>query len=266
MKPLAKAQTNDLTRGGLFSVAWSRDGATIVAGGTAQGQFNGGSREFLRRFDETGHRQGADIAASNNGIMDIQPCGEGFAFSTYEPSFGLLSGQGNVTVLRSQGTVEMIGKLGGAFSASADVSSVRFGLGFGGHRPVVFDLAGSLTESPSLPSGYFPVKVDGLPVTDWLVTAEPKFNGVKVSLGNGATSFAMAIRPDASGFVIGTQPAVLAYDAKGERRWRHVAPRQRVASIFQATARSFWPPAGMGRSAGCAGATAGNCSPFSLSP
>ena len=225
LKPLAAAQTNDLTGGGLFSVAWSRNGATIVAGGTAQGQFNGGSRQFLRRFDETGHRQGADIAASNNGIMDIQPCGDGFAFSTYEPSFGLLSAQGNVTVLRSQGTAEMIGKLGGAFAVSADASSVRFGLGFGGDRPVLFDLlAGSLTDSPNLPPGYFPVKVHGLPVTDWLGTAEPRFNGTKLTLGSGATSFAMATRPDESGFVIGTQPAVLAYDAKGERRWRHVVP------------------------------------------
>ena len=183
LTPLAKAETSDLTGGGLFSVAWSNDGTTIVAGGTSRGQFNGKWRSFLRRFDSSGRRLSEDdVAASNNGIMDIQPCGEGFAFSTYEPSFGLFSAQGDVTVLRSQGTAEMIGKLGGAFSVSADASSVRFGLGFGGQQPVAFDLsAGSLTDSPSLPSGFLPVKVDGLPVSDWL-TAEPKFSGAALDL------------------------------------------------------------------------------------
>jgi hypothetical protein len=91
LKPVVSAQTNDLTAGALYNVAWSNDGTTIIAGGNAQGQFNGKWLSFLRRFDNSGRRQGADIAVSNNGITDIEPCGEGFAFSTYEPSFGLLS-------------------------------------------------------------------------------------------------------------------------------------------------------------------------------
>jgi WD40 repeat protein len=224
LKPVVSAQTNDLTAGALYNVAWSNDGTTIIAGGNAQGQFNGKWLSFLRRFDNSGRRQGADIAVSNNGITDIEPCGEGFAFSTYEPSFGLLSAQGVAAVIRSQGTAEMIGKLGGAFSVSADALSVRFGLGFGGQQPVTFDLfAGSLTDSPSLPSGFLPVKVHGLPVSDWL-TAEPKFSGAKLTLDKGTRSLAMAIRPDASGFAIGTQAALLAYDAKGQRRWRYVVP------------------------------------------
>ena len=38
-------------------------------------------RVVLRRFDAAGRREGADVAASNTTIKDIQPCGDGFAFA-----------------------------------------------------------------------------------------------------------------------------------------------------------------------------------------
>jgi WD40 repeat protein len=225
LSPLAEGQTHDIGKGTFSSVAWSRDGATLVAGGNAAVQIEGQWRQFLRRFDATGRRKDADIAASSNSITDVQPCGDGFVFSTFEPSFGVLSAQGRETILRSQGTVEMIGKLGAAFAVSADASSVRFGLGFGAQRPVAFDLStGSLTDSPSLPSGFSPVKIDGLPVTDWL-TPEPKFNGAPLDLlKSGGGGLSMAVRPDATGFAIGARPSIFAFDAKGQLRWQRVVP------------------------------------------
>ena len=87
-----------------------------------------------------------------NNLLDLQPCGDGFAFATYEPSFGLVSPQGVATIIGRQGTAEMMGKLGAAFAVSADASSVRFGLGPSDQEPVVFDLgAASLTDSPEFP-------------------------------------------------------------------------------------------------------------------
>ncbi len=94
LAPLAKAQTSDLTDGDLSSVAWSRDGATLVAGGQAQAQFQSEWRVFVRRFDAAGRRKGEDVAASDSTISDIQPCGDGFAFAAADPAFGLLSAQG----------------------------------------------------------------------------------------------------------------------------------------------------------------------------
>ena len=135
---LGKAQTSDFNAGDFRSVAWSHDGATLVAGGNASERFNGEWRWFLRRFDETGLRQGPDIAVSSNNLMDIQPCGEGFAFATYEPSFGLLSAQGDPTILRGLSTAQMMAKWGAAFAVSADASSVRFGIGIGSQQPPGF--------------------------------------------------------------------------------------------------------------------------------
>ena len=223
---LAKGQTDDIFAGRPYNVAWSRDGATLLAGGTLSAKFNGEWRYLLRRFDESGRRQGADIAVNiTNNLLDIQACGAGFAFATYEPSFGLVSAQGVATILGSQGTAEMRDKVGTAFAVSPDASSVRFGLRIGDQEPVVFDLtAASLRDSPSLPSGFAPARVDGLPVTDWLTNWAPKFNGAKLPLEGGAMSIAMAIRPDARGFAIASQPAVYAFDAKGERLWRRAVP------------------------------------------
>ena len=125
---LAKGQTSDLTQGNFYAVAWSRDGATLVAGGRAQAQFQGEWRRFLRRFDPAGRRKSEDVAASDDTIMDIQPCGDGFAFGAQDPSFGLLSAQGVAKTLRGPRTADMRDKLGSAFALSPDAASVRFGL------------------------------------------------------------------------------------------------------------------------------------------
>ena len=100
-------------------------------------------------------------------------------------------------------------KLGSALTVSRDASSVHFGLGYGEKKPVVFDLsAASLTDSPNLPSDFAPARVDGLSVTDWKNNYQPKFNGAKLSLDEYEFSRALAIRPDASGFVLVTEFAV----------------------------------------------------------
>jgi dipeptidyl aminopeptidase/acylaminoacyl peptidase len=92
LAPLVMAQTSDVANGNLSSVAWSRDGATLVAGGRAQAKFQGEWRNFLRRFDPAGPRKGEDIPASDRTIFDIKPCGDGFAFATADPAFGLTLG------------------------------------------------------------------------------------------------------------------------------------------------------------------------------
>jgi hypothetical protein len=225
LAPLAKAQTSDLRHGDLQSVAWSRDGATLVAGGGAAAQFKGEWRQVVRRFDANGRRQGDDVAVSDSTIFDIQPCGDGFAFAAADPAFGLLSAQGVATTLQGPRTADMRDKLGSALAVSPDVSSVRFGLADGEEKPVVFDLAGaSLTDSRNLPSGFAPARVDGVPVTDWENNFAPKFNGAKLGLEDHEYSRALAIRPAASGFALGTEWWVRAYDAKGRELWHRPGP------------------------------------------
>ncbi len=220
LAPLGKARTSDLTDGDLFSVAWSHDGATLIAGGST-----GQPQSILRRFDANGRRHGADIAASDNTIMDIQPCGEGFAFGTQDPLVGLLSAHGVATTLQGPRTADIRDKVGSALAISPDASSVRFGLADREGKPVVFDLtAASLADSPSLPNGFLQAKVAGVPATDWYENYAPKIQGMKPTLDGYERSLALAIRPSASGFVLGADWTVRAYDAKGQQRWSSPGP------------------------------------------
>ena len=102
----------------------------------------------------------------------------------------------------------MRGKIGKALEISGDGATVRFGLGDGDDKPVLFDVAaGSLADSPGAPAGLAPARVDGLPVTDWENSYEPKFKGVKIGLDNYEMARSLAVRPDRSGFALGTDVA-----------------------------------------------------------
>jgi len=192
-------------------------------------------RNFLRRFDTAGRRKGEDVAASDSTIIDIQPCGDGFAFAATDPTFGLLPEQGVAKKLQGPRTANMSAKLGSAFALSPDAASVRFGLGFGEEKPVLFDLAAaSLTDSPRLPPEFLSAKVDGLPVTDWRNNASPKFKGAKLALEEHDITRSLAIRPDVSSFAIGTSWSVRAYEATGKERWKDPVPGEAWGVDFSA--------------------------------
>jgi WD40 repeat protein len=235
LAPLAKAQTSDLTYGDFENVAWSREGATLMAGGHGLKHFQGQWRSLLRRFDTRGRRIGEDaIAGEADAISDIQPCGRGFAFGSAAPTFGLLSGDAGAQTLQGPRTADMLFKRASAFALSPDAASTRFGLGNGEEQPVLFDLAAaSLTDSPSQTPKFLTAKVAGLPVTDWEDTSEAKFKGAKLTEDH-EFSHALAIRPDASGFALGTEWWVRAYDAQGKERWKEAGPSVAFGVNFSA--------------------------------
>ena len=225
LTPIADADVGGVTNGDLFSVAWSRDGGTVAAGGLAQTQSNGEWRIFLREFDQNGRRRGPDIPVSARTVMDLRPCGDGFAFAAQDPAFGLANPGGAARTLQGPRTADMRAKLRAALEISSDGASVRFGLGYGEEKPVLFDLgAGSLTDSPGAAAGLAPARIDGLPVTDWEDNYEPKFQGGKIGLDNYEASFAFAVRPDRSGFALGTAFWLRAFDAGGKPTWKQPGP------------------------------------------
>ncbi len=193
LAPIADADVSGVTNGDLESVAWSRDGGTLAAGGRAPAQSNGVWRFFLRAFDPNGRRRGPDIAVSASTVMDLRPCGDGFAFAAADPAFGLASPGGAVETLQAPRTASMRGKVRTALEISGDGASVRFGLGYGEEMPVLFDVgAGSLADSPGGPAGLAPARVEGLPATDWEDSFAPKFKGVKIGLDNYENGLARA--------------------------------------------------------------------------
>jgi hypothetical protein len=210
LAPLAEVHAgNDL-----LTVAWSRDGETLVAGA---------GYGILMRFDTSGRRKGKNINAGHSWIYDVQPCGDGFAFASADPSFGLVSPQGVATILQGPRTANMREKVALGFALSPDASTVRFGLETKDENPVVFDLAAaSLTDSPFPPTDLAAPEAGGLRVTDGLF---PKFDSMYLELEKHELSRVVGIRPPAwSGFALGTDDFVRAYDAQGKLRWRRSGP------------------------------------------
>jgi hypothetical protein len=63
-------------------------------------------------------------------------------------------------------------------------------------------------------------------VTDWKDNDAPKFQGVKIGLDNYERARALAVRPDGSGFALGTVWYVRAFDAAGEPLWKQPSPSE----------------------------------------
>ena len=157
--------------------------------------------------------------------MQLLPCGAGIAAGAADPAFGLIAADGGKRVWQEGVTADMRGKMRDAFAIAADGRSVRFGLGLGAKDPVLFDLAAfRLADAPQTPAGFAPPKTSGLAVSDWENNTAPKLNGKPIALEDYEMSRALAIAPDASRFVLGTEWRLRAYRADGGELWQKPVP------------------------------------------
>jgi hypothetical protein len=222
---LAVADTRDVQKGDLSSVAWAKDGTRLVAGGATYQQVDGALHFLLRSFLPDGRKAGDDVPVSEHAIFSLAPCGEAMAFAAADPSFGLLRADGTAVTLQEGRIFDARAKLGAAFTISEDATRLRFGLGFREDTPVVFDLnAGTLNDAPSPLAGLIEPDVTDLAVTGWQSTLNPQFKGRPIALDAGERSRALAARADRTGFVLGAEFSLRAFAADGKERWKKQAP------------------------------------------
>jgi len=239
LRHLAAADTNDIRNGALASVAWSSDGRRLVAGGAWLRGFAHGKAVAVRSWDPDGRRltrrsslhgtwkvsRVPDLPLASNTIWSLKSCGDAIAFTTAEPSFGLIRADGTVAMIGKRQTVNMFAKVGDAFTVSAAGTRLRFGLGYGADDPVLFDLvAGSLVKSPSSPPDLRAPDVEGLDVKNWLDSFNPTLKGKQIPLNQGEMSRSLAVRPDRAGFVLGADFVLRGYSAEGHGQWGKKGP------------------------------------------
>jgi hypothetical protein len=203
---------------GLFtSLAWSRDGKRIFGGV----KFDHAKRSQIRSWTRDGRRVGPDVDVADSGVFSLTPCGDATAFGAADPAFGLLRSDGKAVTLGQGHTTDMRNKVGESFSVSSDGKQIRFGLGVGGDNPVMFDLRRSVLADAVIPPVWLSIpKIDGLVVTDWRNLKDPHVAGQAMQWTQDDTSRSLAVRPDNTGFVLGSDYFLQAFDADGFVRWK----------------------------------------------
>jgi WD40 repeat protein len=232
--------------GNLFIVAWSRDGRRLYAGGRFWA-----AGTIIRHWEDGGRGPFRDVPVSQSTIMGLESLEGGrLAYGAQDPAFGVLDVTDRKLLHRPSGIADLRDR-DARFFLSPDGRAVRFGLEYGGARPVWFSLdvrhldtysdekvtTSSVEARFSLDSrgfdtalskgaGWLPPRTEapGIRVTDWCDTRAPKLNGKPLALRPYETSFSLAVHPNGTRFLLGTHRRLRYFDADGRELWNLDTP------------------------------------------
>ena len=229
LSPLYAPNTSGVDTGNLFQVTWSAKGSLLYAGGTTDAANN---RQFIRAWTNGGRGSYRDILLdSTSTIFHILPLRDGgLVCGMGDPAFGALDASGNQTLFTSSGIADYRAIRQG-FLLSDEGAIVQFAYELFGKSAALFSLADRRLDSPPQPATAGaarlkpPItKARGFKVTDWADTYEPKLNGKPLKLLQYEMSRSLAIAPDATAFLLGTEIYIILFDRKAEERWQAPAP------------------------------------------
>ena len=221
---LAVMYSAQFGRGGnLGRVAWSSNGRTLFAGGTA----SSGGRFPVVAFDEGGRGQARQLQSFGNIVTALTPLDDGVAAARADPALAAFDGRGNQRFIVQSSKGDFRGGWN-SFRVSNDGRTVGFSFDSDGRSTVVFDTQrgelqsdiGGLSGKLSTPrTSAFSVNVDG-----WKNTGMPKLNGRALPLLPQEPSRSVAVAADGSRFVLGTEWYLRSFDAGGRQIWEQRIP------------------------------------------
>lgn len=215
----------------LCAVEWDVDGRTLIAGGA----WDVDGMNPIRQWERAGRGKPVDIPAISSTLMDLRalPTG-GFLACGADPAWGVLPAvQKGGTAKRK---FQILGKNPTAtlyrdsFGVSADTSVVGFRFGVGEATATQFSLEErSLAMGTS--SGLLRTpRIKGLELDDWEDSRDVTLAGKRLPIKERETSRSLAIAPDASFFVLGTEWYLHSFLADGSLRWPVPVPAPSVCS------------------------------------
>lgn len=211
-----------MEKGDLLSVAWSRDGSTLYAGGSFRDE-TGWYRVVRWRDQGSGER--AFIYSAADTVLDLQPYGQtGIVAVGALPEIAVLENEKPIlelfTPIAGMGRGEK-----GSLSVSDDGSKVRFSLDVGGKRPVLFDTTTlELKDMTGIADNLRAPDTTSLKLEDWNGRRGTTLNGKVLPTDAHEMSFSVAIAPDKQSVALGTAWYVRRYNAAGEQLWRTAIP------------------------------------------
>lgn len=232
--------------GNLGRVAWSADGATLYAAGTA----NVGGRFPVVAFADGGRAAGREVQAFGNIVVSLAPLADGgVAVGTAEPSWAALDAAGRQRIVQ--------GRQAGDFrdadsefgvAENAKVVSIPFEPGTG--KRVTFDVGrGDIAQHAATNVAAPRTTYAGL--VGWKNGARPTLSGRALALAPNEIARSVAVTPDGKTFVLGTEWFLRAFDGSGRQVWEQRTPaavwavnvsgdgRWAVAALGDGTVRWF---------------------------
>ncbi len=207
-----------VNNGDLSKVTWSEDGQSLYAGGMAQR--NG---YYIRKWANGGRGDYKDLPASWNSIMHVIPLKDGgIAYSTHDPSFGVLDSQDRRIIYKIPDTPDFRDGQSN-FLVSEDGKKIQFGFAQFGKELAQFSIPDQRVILDELgTSGMYSPDTSSLRVTNWRNNYSPQINGNRIVLEDHETSRCLSILND--NFVLGTEWNLRYYDKSRKEIWKVPAP------------------------------------------
>jgi WD40 repeat protein len=207
--------------GDMTAVAWSPDGKRLFAGGK---YYSSGSRPVVI-WENAGTGPRREILLGKSTVMHILPCETRMVAGSADPAIATYSEVGIPILSRDSVIVDQRGKREDKFLVSADGTKLRFGLDYGAGIPVVFNLADrEIADAPTAEPELAEAQTTTLNVTDWYDRYDPKLDGQPIVLQNAERARTVAITPDKSRFVLGTEFRMIGYERNGKEAWARSMP------------------------------------------
>ncbi len=221
--PLFAPDTAGLKGEGLLAVTWAANdhgGVQLLAGGYARN----GSANVIRRWDDFGLGAPTDLPASRDTVLDIRAVpGGGAVYSAEDPGWGRIAPDGSIAARPAPPMADLRPAREQRLAVSSDGTVVEFATATGVLR---FDatngrLAGAATAEPSLAVAR--MAAPGLAPSNWKDSSAPRLNGVPLALDHSEFSRSLAILPDNSAVLLGTDTHLRLYSTHDAKQIAAVA-------------------------------------------
>jgi WD40 repeat protein len=218
LEQLFSVDTDRLT-GPVPAVEWSSDGTSLSAAGLA----TSGLDFIIRTWPDGGKGSPEDTKVSRNTVESLVRLPDGgLAFSAAD-RFGLVDKDHKVTSshnpaidprgldrnfrLNRDGCVAVFKFR--PFERVAHTFSIT-------ERSITTTNAGDLSETDTVAPL---LESQSLSVTNWRNSADPKVNNIRLGLVENEISRSLAILPDSSGFILGTDFRLYCFGRDGKQKW-----------------------------------------------
>lgn len=212
--PVFAPDTSGLKGEGLLAVTWAANdhgGVALFAGGYARAD----GTNVIRRWDDFGFGASADLPAARDTILDIRAvAGGGAVYSAEDPGWGRIAPDGSMAARPSPPMADLRPAREQRLAISGDGMTVEFTTARGLLR---FDATGGHFASAASPDASLAaarISAPGLTPGNWKDTSSPRLNGVPLPLDRNEFSRSIAILPDNSAVLLGTDTHLRLYSTR----------------------------------------------------